>query len=70
MVLFNGTNVIEVAKDREWGVQDEFIPLWYEPESRRLLNNKTEVIKFKWTSEWAEAELGDEFMDIPDDIPF
>ena len=70
IVLFNGTNVIEVAKDREWGIQDEFIPLWYEPESRRLLNNKTEVIKFKWTSEWAEAEMEDEFMDVPDDIPF
>ena len=61
--LFNGTNVIEIAKDREEGIQDEFIPLWYEIESRRMLNNQTEVIKYKWTSEWAEQEQNDQFME-------
>ena len=70
--LFNGTNVIEIAKDREEGIQDEFIPMWYEVESRRMLNSKTEVIKYKWTTEWAEEEKEDEFMTIDDDvdIPF
>lgn len=61
--LFNGTNVIEIAKDREEGIQDEFIPLWYEIESRRMLNNQAEVIKYKWTSEWAEQEQNDQFME-------
>ena len=61
--LFNGTNVIEIAKDREEGIQDEFIPLWYEIESRRMLNNQTEVIKYKWTSDWAEQEQNDQFME-------
>ena len=65
--LFNSTNVIEIAKDREEGIQDEFIPLWYEVESRRMLNERTEVIKFKWTAEWTEKEREDEFMDVPDD---
>lgn len=71
VILFNGTNVIEIAKDREEGIQDEFIPLWYERESRRMLNNQTEVIKFKWTTEWFEAEQQDTFM-LPDEseIPF
>lgn len=71
VILFNGTNVIEIAKDREEGIQDEFIPLWYERESRRMLNNQTEVIKFKWTTEWFEAEQQDKFM-LPDEseIPF
>ena len=68
VLLFNGTNVIEIAKDREEGVQDEFIPLWYEPESRRMLNSRTEVIKFKWTTEWAEQEAEEEFMAVGDDI--
>ncbi|MBR3243793.1 MAG: hypothetical protein IKF90_14045, partial [Parasporobacterium sp.] len=58
------TNVIEIAKDREAGIQDEFIPLWYEKESRRMLNEKTEVIKFKWTTEWMEQEAEADFMDV------
>lgn len=72
VALFKGTNVIEIAKDREEGIQDEFIPLWYEVESRRMKNSPTEVIKFKWTSEWSEKEMGDEFMklDSDDEIPF
>ena len=69
---FKGTNVIEIAKDREEGIQDEFIPLWYEPESRRMLNEQTEVIKFKWTTEWAEHEAEEDFMPVDDeeDIPW
>jgi predicted ATP-dependent serine protease len=71
VMLFKGTNVIEIAKDREEGIQDEFIPLWYETESRRLKNDSTEVIKFKWTTEWAEQEAEDKFMDIdPDKTPY
>jgi KaiC/GvpD/RAD55 family RecA-like ATPase len=67
VLLFNGTNVIEIAKDREAGIQDEFIPLWYEKESRRMLNEQTEVIKYKWTTEWAEEEAEEDFMPTDDD---
>ena len=70
VILFKGTNVIEIAKDREEGIQDEFIPLWYESESRRMKNSLTEVIKFKWTTEWIEEEREAEFMDVDEDIPF
>lgn len=63
VLLFNGTNVIEIAKDREEGIQDEFIPLWYENESRRLKNNQTEIMKFKWTDEWEEIELSNPFLE-------
>jgi len=67
-----GTNIIEIAKDREAGIQDEFIPLYYEVESRRMLNDRTEVPKFKWTTEWMEQETEEEFMDVTeaDDMPF
>ena len=68
VLLFKGTNVIEIAKDREEGIQDEFIPLWYEPESRRILNSQTEVIKYKWTMEWAEHEAEEDFMTADDNI--
>lgn len=66
------TNVIEIAKDREAGIQDEFIPLWYEKESRRMLNEKTEVIKFKWTTAWMEQEAEEDFMNVDDmsELPF
>lgn len=45
--LYKATNVVEVAKERENGTQDLFIPLWYESESKRLKNTPVE---FKWYS--------------------
>lgn len=42
------TNVIEVVKERETGIQDMFIPLWYEPETRRMKNSKDERIVLSW----------------------
>ena len=67
--LFNATNVIEIAKDREEGIQDEFIPLWYEVESRRIKNETTETIRFNWTDEWMEEERKEKFM-IPDELEY
>lgn len=46
--LFNYSNVIEICKNREYGVQDEFIGLYYEKESKRLLNNLGEEKHFGW----------------------
>ena len=69
VLLFRGTNVIEIAKDREEGIQDKFIPLWYERESRRLLNDPSEVLKFKWLSQWVNKEKEKPFMD-DESIPF
>ena len=51
-----GTNIIEIAKDREEGIQDEFINLWYEPESRQMKNDKTETIRYGWTDVWNEED--------------
>lgn len=45
---YQGTNVIEICKDRENGTQDLFIPLWYEPQTKRLRNNITENIIYGW----------------------
>ena len=65
--MFKATNVIEIAKDREEGIQDEFIPLWYEVESRRIKNETTETIRFNWTDEWMEEERKEKFM-LPDEL--
>ena len=59
---YHGTNVIEIAKDRDGGTQDVFIPLYYEPESKRLRNDPTENRQYGWQD--------DEFIDVIADIPF
>ena len=64
-VAYSGTNVIEVAKDRESGTQDWFIPLWYEAETKRLKSSLAENILYGWRSE-SEHEA-DGFMEMPDD---
>ena len=61
---YRGTNVIEIAKDRHRGNVDVFIPLWYEPETKRLKNSQAEMIKYGWLPE-------DEWMSVSmDEIPF
>lgn len=45
---YEGTNVIEIAKDRDLGTQDVFIPLWYEKETKRLKNAPAEMIYYGW----------------------
>lgn len=45
---YQATNVIEIAKDRDGGNQDVFIPLWYEPETKRLKNDRAENKIYGW----------------------
>ena len=46
-VIFEATNCIEIAKDRDGGNQDVFIPLYYEKETKRLRNDKSEYKVYK-----------------------
>ena len=61
---YSGTNVIEIAKDRLRGNIDVFIPLWYEPETKRLKNSPAETVKYGWLPDdgW--------MVPTPDEIPF
>lgn len=43
------SNVIEICKDRDGGVQDEFVPLYFEPETKRLRNSPGECKTYGWT---------------------
>ena len=45
---YSGTNVIEVCKNRDSGIQDLFIPLWYEPQTKRLKNFQGENLVYGW----------------------
>lgn len=60
-IAYTGTNVIEIAKDRWTGVQDWFIPLWYEPETKRLKNSQAEHIIYGWNK---DSQMADGFMPV------
>ena len=46
--IYDGTNVVEIVKDRDGGNQDVFIPLYYEVETKRLKNEKSENVIYGW----------------------
>lgn len=56
--IFSASNVLEICKDRDGGVQDKFIPLFFEPESKRLKNEPAEAFSFSW-------ENGDDLEEPP-----
>lgn len=57
---YSGTNVVEIVKDRENGNQDVFIPLWFERNSKRLLNNKNEYTEYSWEKLLAPSDDNDQ----------
>lgn len=62
--LYKATNVIEIAKDRDGGLQDLFIPLFYEKESKRLKNYKSENKIYGWCNDDGFEQIARE------EIPF
>lgn len=62
--LYTASNVIEIAKDRDGGLQDYFIPLYYEVESKRLKNSFTENKIYGWGGN-TDGFAGADQMQIP-----
>lgn len=62
--IYQATNVIEIAKDRDGGVMDYFIPLYYEPETKRLKNYSAENKVYGWN------KTDDGFIPVQGEIPF
>lgn len=50
--IYQASNVIEICKDRDGGLQDLFIPLFFEVETKRLKNDISENVIYGWQSEW------------------
>lgn len=46
--IYEYTNIIEVCKNRDFGVEDYFVGLHFETESKRLLNVPNEEKKYNW----------------------
>nr|WP_303040353.1 AAA family ATPase [Enterocloster clostridioformis] len=62
--IYQATNVIEIAKDRDGGAMDYFIPLYYEPETKRLKNYSSENKIYGWN----KTDNG--FIAVHGEIPF
>lgn len=62
--IYSATNAIEIAKDRDGGTQDYFVPLYYEPESKRLKNHKAENKIYSWCKDDGFEQIAQE------EIPF
>ena len=59
------SNEIRICKDRDTGLMDEFIPLYFERESKRLKNSPEEVKFYGWQDAAPEiTEVSDD-----DDLP-
>lgn len=70
--LYCSTNVIEICKDRDGGVQDEFIPLYFEESTKRLRNDPGENKIYGWKDKMAKSLGMGEFEPLPqgEELPF
>ena len=59
---YSGSNVIEIVKDREYGNQDVFVPLWYEQYTRRMKNYQDEYRDYGW-------DVNNGFIQTADPLP-
>lgn len=50
-------NILEVAKNRQFGIVDHLVGMYYEMESRRLKNSVAEHIIYGWQEEGVQQEL-------------
>lgn len=46
------SNVIEIMKNRDLGVLDEFVGMYFEPQSKRMLNERHENKCFEWEEDF------------------
>lgn len=67
---FQFDNLIEIVKDREGGQIENFIGLYFEQASKRVLNYKGEDIHYGWDTQYTEQEFGDMAELDSGDLPF
>lgn len=67
----NFSNVLEVAKNRQMGVVDHLVGMYYEVESRRLKNSIAEHIIYGWQEEPTQVQMSyNENVETISDSPF
>jgi len=65
-VGYQGTNAIEICKNREGGAMDYFIPLFYETETKRLKNYASENVVYGWD----HSNIPDGFTSVNEEVPW
>jgi len=55
--IYKYTNVLEICKNREFGWQDMMIGMYFEIESKRLLNTQNEEKKYGWEKIFEQKKL-------------
>ena len=69
--LYQCSNVIEICKDRDGGVQDEFVPLYFEQSTKRLRNSPGETKTYAWVETIGEYVRNDfESVSLDEQLPF
>ena len=63
--IYKATNVIEIAKDRDGGISDVFVKLWFEPETKRLKNDMAETKFYGWCKDNDGFSNTSEINEIP-----
>ena len=54
---FQYSNLIEVAKDREFGNDDSLCGVFFEPQAKRFLNSKEEYKHYGWQTKTVQEQL-------------
>ena len=57
LILEDYNNIIEVAKNRAYGVVDYIVGMYYEIETRRFKNSKAEQIHYDWEDTYEEYSI-------------
>ena len=71
--LYQADNVIEICKDRDLGNRDVYVPLYFEPETKRLKNDRAEYVVYGWEEESglkSPSSYVEVTADDDDDLPF
>ena len=71
--LYQADNVIEICKDRDLGNRDVYVPLYFEPETKRLKNDRAEYVVYGWEEESglkSPSSYVEVAADDDDDLPF
>lgn len=69
---FEYSNIIEIAKDREFGADDSLIGVYFEPRSKRFLNFPEEIVRYGWDVKPTQSRItipqsGMTFRELSDD---
>ncbi len=66
----NFSNVLEVAKNRQMGIVDHLVGMYYEVESRRLKNSIAEHIVYGWQDNGDKPDIDKPYDPLDSSLPF